>query len=136
MSLIKENQEASTFKTGETYFQGFPVCNHPLWGEFWDRYVNAYNSLVDKIEAAGIPIEMLKELDASVKDYERLSFNHVLDQIKSEATDDLKKWYLKICGDKNFILITIVQGQCDQIAYHPNDNALLIVVPELWRAEV
>ena len=57
-----------------TKLNALPVTNHPLFGEYWDRYANAFNALTEKLEVAGIDVSDLREVIYSVKDIERLSF--------------------------------------------------------------
>lgn len=56
-----------------TKLKGFPVADHPLFGEFWDRHVKAFNQLAGKLEQVGIDVAELREVIYTVEDIERLA---------------------------------------------------------------
>ncbi len=79
---------------------GLQSSGHPNFNEYWNRYANHYNSLVQKMEQKGIEISELQEVIEAVQDVERLSYWHSLkrsqksrvsDRYILQETDGLKK---------------------------------------------
>lgn len=60
--------------------RGLPITEHPQASKYWDRYVNAFNPLaekLDKLKESGvtdITIEELSEVVEAACDIERLGF--------------------------------------------------------------
>lgn len=51
-----------------------PVANHPLFGERWEKYANAYNGFVEELGLSDEQIKGLRELLDCTKAIERLGY--------------------------------------------------------------
>ena len=69
--------------------KGFPVGNHPQFGEYWGCYSNAFNKLAEQLNN-----KQIKELHAVInaaQDIERLSFRYNLPSIIRYAVIEATK---------------------------------------------
>lgn len=69
----------------------FPVAGHPLYGNFKNRFDNAYDLLAKQLQDACIDVELLNEVVDATEQLERLSFIHTLERLMNGDDADFER---------------------------------------------